>query len=255
MFTGDTDRIRTGGDDGSMMLMDEMNLVDQEIDRGFSSTSSCDQAMRDVVAGLNLPRGLSFAASPYQAAGAWRVGSTRGSILTTLAMIGDLETPWFDNSGVLRAVRVVDPATAVPDLSFDDGYPVLADTIGRTDDLLSAPNRFVVIGNGSASLNAEIVGIYDLPPSAPHSIAGRGFVIQQTMNLQLTSLAQAAAAARTIGMRSTPVEQYDLTTPPDPRHDGYQVIRWRGENWLETAWSMNCIEGGDMTHTLRRAYQ
>ena len=136
----------------------------------------------------------------------------------------------------------------------DDGYPVIADTIARTDDILAAPNRFVVVGNGSASVNSELVGVYDLPPSAPHSIANRGFVIQQTTDMQLASASQATAAARTIGMRSTPVEQYDLTTPPDPRHDSYQVIRWRDENWLETAWSMECIEGGNMSHTLRRAY-
>lgn len=254
MFTGDVELVRTGGDDGNLMLMDEMNLIDQEITQGFWSTSACDVAMRDLLVGLNLPRGIEMDPSPYLAAGAWRIGSKRGNILATLAGLGDLETPWMDNNGVFRAVQVVDPATAIPDLSFDDGYPVITDTISRSNDLLSAPNRFVVVGNGSAAVTTELVGVYDIPPSAPHSIANRGFVIQQTDDMQLTTQSQATAAARNIGLSSTPVEQYDLTTPPDPRHDGYQVIRWRGENWLETAWSMTCIEGGDMTHTLRRGY-
>ncbi len=255
MFTGDSRLLRTGGDDGALQLMDEMNLVDQEILRAFTSTSSCDTAMRQLVEGLNLPRGTDFAATPYPAVGAWAVGARRGAITDALSVIGDLETPWMDNTGVMRAVRTVDPATVVPDLSFDLGYPVIADTPLRTNDLLTAPNRFVVVGSGSASATQEIVGVYDIPPSAPHSIANRGFAIQKSHTLQLASTSQAVAAARAVGMRSTPVEQYSVTTPPDPRHDGYQVIRWQGENWLETAWSMSCVEGGDMTHTLRRAYR
>lgn len=254
MFAGATEAVRSGGNDGSMMLMDEMNLVDQEIPQGFASSASCDVAMRQAVTGLHLPQGINFEASPYQALGGWRIGARRGSILSTLAAIGDLESPWMDNTGVLTSIRTVDPAISVPDLSFDDGYPVISDSISKTTDLLDAPNRFVVIGNGTASGTAEIVGTYDLPPSAAHSAAARGFVIQKTVNLQVASVSQATAAARTLGMRSLPVEQVELATPPDPRHDGFQVIRWDGENWLEIGWSMTCIEGGDMTHTLRRAY-
>lgn len=255
MFTGHTELKRTGGDDGAMALMDEMNLVDQEITDSFSSSKSVDGALRDLVSGLNLPKGVNFAATPYPASGGWRTGSRRGQIATTLCVLGDCETPWMDNDGVMRTVRTVDPAGLVPDLSFDDGYPVYRDSISETDDLLDAPNRFVVVGNGSASSEVEIVGIYDLPPSAPHSILNRGFVIQRTTDLQVATQDQANAAARNLGLRSTPVEQVDLTTPPDPRHDSYQVIRWAGSNWLEVAWSMTCVEGGDMTHTLRKAYQ
>lgn len=254
MFGNDTESERTGGNDGFMSLLDEMNLVDQEIESSFTSTSSCDDAMRQLVDGLLLPRGTDLAASPYQAVGAWRIGSRRGQILNALATVGDLETPWMNNTGIMRAVRVVDPSTSVPDLSFDDGYPVLRDSISLTTDLLSAPNRFVVIGNGTGSIQKSIAASYDLPPSAPHSIANRGFAIQRTADLQVLSQAQAQAAARALALASAPVEQVDLATPPDPRHDGYQVVLWRGERWLEIAWSMTCVEGADMTHTLRRSY-
>lgn len=256
MFTGDVRIRRTGGDDGSLMLMDEMNLVDQELTVGYTPNDvSCDGAIRDIVTGVLLPMGVNIAASPYTAAGSWRMGSRRGAAIDALSIQGDLETPWMDNTGVMRGVRTIDPATAVPDLSFDDGYPIYAESISSTNNLLDAPNRFVVIGSGSASVPTEVVGAYEIPPSAPHSISSRGFVQQQTFNLQVTTADQAAAAARTIGMRTLPVEQVDITTPPDPRHDGYQVVRYREENWLEVAWSMQLIEGGDMTHTLRRSYQ
>lgn len=254
MFAGQTRLPRSSGTESSEVLMDEMNVVDREIQQGFAPSGACDVAMRQLVAGLLLPMGTNLAASPYPAVGGWRAGSNRGGILNTLSLQGDLETPWMDNSGVMRAVRTVDPATALADLSFDDGYPVLADSIAETDDLLEAPNRFVVIGNGSASGDSEIVGTYDIPPSASHSIASRGFVIQQTRNLQVATALQAMAAARAYGLRSTPVEQVELVTPPDPRHDGYQVIIWGGVQWLETRWSMELDSGGNMTHVLRRAY-
>jgi hypothetical protein len=49
-------------------------------------------------------------------------------------------------------------------------------------------------------------------------------------------------------------ERVELSTPPDPRHDSHNVIRWQGENWLELAWSMPLVEGGEMRHVLRKAY-
>ena len=49
-------------------------------------------------------------------------------------------------------------------------------------------------------------------------------------------------------------ETVSVTTALDPRHDSYDVIRWQGENWLETAWSMDLAEGGNMTHQLRKSY-
>ena len=45
-----------------------------------------------------------------------------------------------------------------------------------------------------------------------------------------------------------------LSTAPDPRHDGYDVIRWDGANWMELAWSMEMVDGGEMTHLLRKSY-
>ena len=44
------------------------------------------------------------------------------------------------------------------------------------------------------------------------------------------------------------------STIPDPRHDGYDVIRWQGFNWLELGWSLPMIEGSSMSHTLRKSY-
>lgn len=254
MFTGETRAVRSRGEEASESLLDEMHSVDTQISTGFAASGSCDAAMRRLTDGLLLPQGRIFEASPYPAAGGWSTGSQRGSILNTLSIQGDLETPWMDNTGIMRAIRTVSPETAVPALDFDQGYPVLAETPSATTNLLDAPNRFVVVGNGSAANAAELVGTYDVPPSAPHSIANRGFVQQDTRSAQVVTVAQANAMAKAWGTQSSIVEEVELSTPPDPRHDGYQVIRWRGLQWLEVAWQMQCEPGGDMTHVLRRSY-
>lgn len=253
MFTSDVKLRSTGGDDASLVLMDEMWLVDQEIQSGFSSTGTVDLAITELLAGLPLA-GVELEPSPYPAVGGWRIGSKRGQILNTLALLGDYETAWLANDGFLRMVRTIDPATALPTITWDDTNLVYADTVSETDNFTEAPNRFVVIGNGTASGAAELVGIYDVPPSAPHSISARGFVIQQTMDLGVKSVSQAQAAARSIGLSQTVVAQLDATTAPDPRFDSYDVVRWDGVNWLDVAWSMELREGGDMTHSLRRGF-
>lgn len=253
MFTSEVDAVSTAGDDASLVLMDEMWLVDQEIDRGFTSTKSVDQAIVALLAGLPLRR-IEIEASPYPAVGGWRVGSRRGQITGALSTLGDYETPWLDNAGTFRMIRTVDPAAALPAITWDDTNLVLADGISKTDNLIESPNRFVVVGNGTASAAAPIVGTYDVPPSAPHSIANRGFAIQQTTDLGVKTQAQATAAARALGIRQTVVEQLDATTPPDPRFDGYDIVRWRGVNWLSVSWSMTLAEGGGMSHALRRGF-
>jgi hypothetical protein len=150
-------------------------------------------------------------------------------------------------------IRTVDPDTAPAELDFDTGARVLAGGIGETSDVLNAPNRFVVVGNGGGSGEAPIVGTYDVPPNAPHSITNRGFVVPDVQNLQVASTGQAQAMARNLGLRQTIFIRAEVETTPDPRHDSYQVIAWQHTNWLELAWMLSCEEGASMRHTLRRA--
>jgi hypothetical protein len=127
-------------------------------------------------------------------------------------------------------------------------------SVVESDNLLNAPNRFLVISNSGDADAEPIVGQFDVPSSAPHSIDNRGFVILDTRDLQSASTSQAFAMARTLALTNTIVEQREIATPPDPRHDSYDVVHWDGENWLEVAWSMTLIEGGSMSHVLQKLY-
>ena len=253
-FTDETDAVSTGGNRGALTLLDEMFLVDQQISAGFGPTGSVQDAVLTLLAGLPLPNVL-VDASPHSALGAWSPGTTRGQILGAYSTQGDYMTPWLDNTGAFRMIRTVDPDTAVPSIDFDRGRRVIADSISETSDLLTAPNRFIVTSNSGDAFAAPVFGVYDVPPSAPYSIAQRGFVIPQTATMQVASAGQATAAARNLGIRQSVFRRTQLATSPDPRHDSYDVVRWQGVNWLELGWSMTLQEGAPMTHVLRRSFQ
>ncbi len=254
MFTDQTDLINTGGTQSDTALVDEMFIIDQQISTAFSSNSGAAAAIIDLVTGLPLP-GTDVEPSPFPAVGAWAPGNTRGQILEALATQGDYMSPWMDNSGFFRMIRTVDPDTATPTLDFDRGHRVIQDSITETSDLLRAPNKFIVTSNSGAATDAAIVGTYEVPPSAPYSIAARGFAIPQVTNLQAGNQAQADAMARNQAIRQNVFRRTSLSTAPDPRHDSYDVVRWQGANWLELAWTLTLEEGAPMTHTLRRSFQ
>lgn len=253
MFTDDSRVEYTSGELGAMALSDEMFLVDQEIESGISGIDQPVQAVvLDAMSGL--PVTVEMEASPFMSAEAWGVGTGRGQVLEALSVSGDWFSPWFGNDTHMHFIRTFDPATRVPDFNLDAGFRVVREGIVKTSDLLTAPNRFVVISNVSQT-DVPIVGTADVPINAPHSIPNRGFVITKTVQLQLQSQSQATSVARGLANRQTIFERVNLTTPPDPRHDSYNVIKWQGDLWLELAWSMSLIEGGGMNHVLRKSYR
>lgn len=253
MFTDSSLTVATAGDLANVVLNDEMFLVDQQISRGINGVRL---GIIDTIAEVlkDLPINWNAEHSFFQGSQAWTLGSGRGQILQDLCLAGDLFSPWFDNLGVLQFIRSFDPADSPADFDFDTGHSVLRAGIVETSDILTAPNRFIVVSNAGDNTVSSIVGIADVPVNAPNSFANRGFYIVKTEDLQLLTAPQAQAVATNLALRSTVFERVTLTTAPDPRHDSYDVVQWQGEKWLELAWSMNLNEGGTMSHTLRKAY-
>lgn len=254
MFIDDLESMSTGGNQASVQMVDEMFIVDQPLENSFGNNFTLEgvrACILRLLAGLPVDIG-DIAQSPFSVALSALAGNRRGSVLDTLAQQGDYETPWMDNLGQLRMIRTVDAAFATADFDYDTRHQIYRDSISRSTDILNAPNRFIVISTNAA--NASITGVYDVPPTAPHSISNRGFVLPQVVDAQALSSSQAIAMARNIGIRFTATETVNFTTPPDPRHDSYDVVFFDGDQWLETAWTMSLTEGGDMNHTIVRAY-
>lgn len=255
MFTSDLQQVTSVGNLASVQLVDEMFRIDQPISSPFTSNDeSIPNAVLRLIDELDVQVEIDPAVDASTQVSS-PIGSTRGSILTTLSTQGGYFTPWMDNTGKFRMILAIDPETVVPDLDLDTEQRVFRDSITRDTDVLTAPNRFIVIGNGNTVNTAEVVGIYDVPSNAPHSIQNRGFVIPSVTDMQVSSVPAANAAARAIGVRSNITERINFSTPPDPRHDSYNVLIFEDEHWLELGWSMPLVEGGRMTHSCVRVYR
>lgn len=184
----------------------------------------------------------------------WPIGAAGTKVLSELATAGGYLKPWFDYTDTLRVVRAINPADEVPSINWDTNKIVISDSVTETNETVSAPNRFIVISNDTGTSKKSYTGVYDIPASAPHSIAQRGRIVPKIIDAQVRSEFQAASYARTIGIQETIAERIDVSTLPDPRHDGFTVVQYLGERWLEIGWSLSLSPGGVMQHTLRRTY-
>lgn len=276
-FTQQSEQVFTSGNLSNIVLNDEMAIVNQQI------TSSIDAASLALTASPGAPQDIGSSAigianrgsaisrvvaillaefdiqaevepSPFVVNQAWGPGTTRGQIIENLALAGDYFSPWLDNNGIMQFIRAFNPAKAIPDFDWDAGKQVMRSSLVRESDVLTAPNRYVVISNSSATPNKAVFGSADVPNNAPNSFENRGFYIPQVIDTQALTTPQCQAIAENLVQRSSIYETFSVDTAPDPRHDGYNVIKWQGAVWLETAWSMTLSEGQPMNHKLRRAY-
>ena len=268
MFVDQTRLRTTTGLESNVTLVDEMFIIDQALTTGFAPhvvvdlgleyvylTEPIHTTIERLLTRFPLVTQTNVEPSPFVSVGSWSAGTSGAKVLEDLALTGVYLSPWFDHDGTLQLRRFVDPASAIPDLDLDDSRRVFRDSIAETDDLLDAPNRIVVVSNGAlGTTETPIIGTFDVPASAPHSIQNRGFIISDIRDMQVNTTEQATAVARNLGERQLVVERVELSTPPDPRHDSYDIIRWNGENWLEIGWTMQLREGGDMRHVMRRVY-
>lgn len=254
MFADDTDSLSSGGSRGAFTLLDEGFAIDQQLDASYSSTATVDIAVVNLVKQVSF---IHFDIEPtnFVATGAFTAGQTRGQALDAYNTQGDYFPYWMANDGFFRMIRTKDPALEVPDFDYDGNPRIIRGSISHVSDLLRAPNRFIVVGNSQEAAAVPLVGTYDVPPSAPHSVVNRGFVIPDVQNLQLTSQSQATAMAQNLGIRQTIFERLTFNTAFDPRHDGYNIIRYGGSNWLELRWSATLVPGAFMQHTVRKSYR
>jgi len=256
MFTDAQLAKYTSGKLGSYALLDEMFIIDQQVTIGISGGGRpVPTLIRDVLRDVSIPIPYTLETSPYVSVESWGIGTGRGQVLESLALSGDYFGPWFGNDRLLHFIRSFDPAQRVPDFDFDNSSNVSRDDIIEAGDLLTAPNRFIVVSNTAQDPTQPVVGVADVPVTAPHSAANRGFVIPIVINLQVADAPQASAVARNLAIRQDVFERVTLATAPDPRHDSYNVVRWQSQLWLELGWTMTLVEGGAMVHTLRRVYR
>ena len=248
--------VMTAGDQSVASFYDEMFIIDQQIPTAFGVQVTNGELVQGMLQRFlpQFPIDFTVEFSDFNSLGAWGAGTRGGFILDQLALDGDYLNPWFDNTAVLRFKRNFNPADELPTFDFDDNVNVLRANIISANNLIDLPNRYVVIGNGSDAFAGPVVGGADVPSSAPHSLANRGFLVTDVSSRQVRSNAQATAVAQALVLRQALIEETTLDTLPDPRHDGYDVVLWQEAKWLEVAWTLSFDVNTPMTHTIRRVY-
>lgn len=256
MYTNANRQKFSSGKMSTLTLNDEMFRVDQPILSGIDGVGK--PAVTVIETALKLIPGIDVTIEGTSGGtivnSSFALGSFLGQALNTLAIAGGYFSPWFGNDKKLHFIEVFDPADQIPDFDWDTSNVVMQGSIVETDNLLTAPNRFIVVSNNATDASAAVVGTYDVPNSAPNSIANRGFIIASISDFQAQDQGAAQIVARNIGIRQTVFETVTMHTAPDPRHDSYNVIKWNNALWLELAWTMQLVEGGTMGHTLRKSY-
>jgi hypothetical protein len=186
----------------------------------------------------------------------WSPEKTRIQIINDLAAVGSWYSLYFDNIGKARIKLVPDLNTVDPDITYDFGPSSIVDrdSVVETDDLLDAPNRYLVT-NSSLS-DGPVWGFWDIPDSAPHSFQNRGRRKTKTIDMQgVESMAEAAAAAKAAGQADWSTYRWiNFTSAPHPVHDVFMVIEFDGDKYREQSWNLPLREGAKMKHELRRVW-
>lgn len=185
----------------------------------------------------------------------WKPDEKRLRVINDLCRMGGYYSLYFDNTGRARARQVPTLDATDPSFTYDVGGTVFQDTIVETDDLLNAPNVYLVTNSGFTE--APAWGEWRVPSSAPNSIANRGFAVVSSHDVQgVESRAAARKAAKAIGQADYSTYRWvTLTAAVDPRHDTFDVIGWKGDKYRAQQWSHTLdAEDQAMRHEWRRVW-
>ena len=258
LWGDDSSSVRTYGQPRDASLTDQCTILDQDLIRnvGLPVGTVVSDAITAFLTTLAITD-YTVEASAVQTTApiGWAAGRDRGmTVLESLHLLAGFLPPYFGNAGSYVARSAPNLSIAPPDFAYGYGTVMLRDSIVESSDILSAPNIYIVI-DGSATDDA-LVGTFEVPASAPHSFANRGFYVPRTLDVQGLQNQQAAdnAAAAAYVKDSSTYSWLSFDTPPDPRHDTFNVVAVDGVNYRQQSWRLRCSHGAAMNHDLRGAY-
>jgi hypothetical protein len=238
-------------------LLDQLALLDEE-SRGVTfaapGDSVYDLLVQQVEAGGIVEHDIEATDATVSEWMVWKAEATRLEIINDLAALAGFYSLYFDNMGVAVLRAVPSMSSVEPTLVYEAGRNVVAGSVQESDDLLAAPNVYLVLNSGMSS--GPIWGEWKVPASAPHSEANRGRALVRKYDVQgVTSNGQAARMAKAFGQADYATYRWvNFSTAIDPRHDTFDVIGWKGEKYREQQWTLPLVAGGTMSHELRRVW-
>lgn len=249
------------GTDRAATLVDQCVILDEELEQsvGYPVGTSLSTILTEQAAAVGIvSTSIEGTAKTNQQPVGWPAGGAkRLQIFSEVCAMAGFFPSYFDNDGALVCRSAPDgepPADFTYGIGSGATGRVINGTVEESDDLLDAPNRYIVRDTGAT--NGSVVGVYDVVDSAPHSAAHRGRVVATTTDLQgLTDQAAANEAARARAAQDSSTYRWlSFTATPDPRHDTFDYVSFDGTIYREQAWTLTLAPGGDHKHELRRQY-
>jgi hypothetical protein len=262
MWGDDSIARRSWGDEHHQELVDYSYVLNQQTLQALGWETGANLAM--VLMFLALRVGFRMEdIAPFRTAlmvtnlaepRAWQPNATWYQIMSDLTVMVGYAPPWFDRSGRLHLDEPPNPLLDPPTIpAYEAGTRVIANSIVPSNSLLSAANDFAVFDSGGLGL----LGRYQIPASAPHSIVNRaGFRVGLAESVQgMADQAQADRSARNLALtKGVAFEWLTFSSTLDPRHDTWDVVTAFGRNWLETSQDMELRSGGTHKHVMKRPF-
>ena len=246
---------------GTYVDVMETTLVDQDfvLTQGTRSTfnvpvnGSVVTAVEDILSQVRITTSMIPTTSMAQIGDAltWPAGTSRLKILQDLCVFGGWLPPFFDNDGTLHIQYPPRMDADPPDhIYWSDDSRVLRASITESDNLLDAPNVYIVTGSGPS--NGPVYAATQVAADLPFSVENRRFeIVSITKPQGITTSAQAEQMANTLAASAKAgFKNIDFQGFADPRHDLFQTVQWDGAMYRETGWSLTLKPGGLHTHKL-----
>jgi hypothetical protein len=184
----------------------------------------------------------------------WPIGTRLVQVIRDLCRLAVFYPPWFNNAGrgQLRAqTELTEEGAHVYDLDTPAGV-VVRDTIHENEQLLDAPNVYVVVSNGPTQ--SEIVARAFVDPRLPYSIENIKYARPKVIRLQgLRDSDHAQQIADSFAsMDSNQFYVAEFDTAPNPRHDTFESVRYDGLLFRELRNSLELRAGGRHSHFCTR---
>ena len=244
-------------------LADQLVMLDQPVHRevSFRPGTIIAEAIERLLRDWGMVRRYSIEVSAARVSGTefvtWAAGTSLLEILGDLCEMAGYYSVYFDNTGIAQVIKAPELASLPAVLRYGEApreQRAVAGSIVVSDDLIDAPNRYIVVNNSLT--DSPVSGYWDVPSSAPNSYANIGRIIAVVHDSQgVSTNADAAAAAKARGQSDASTYSWvSFDAVPDPRHDTFDIVSWNGINHREQSWSLPLQVGDVMKHELRRVY-
>lgn len=238
-------------------LLDQLATLDQG-SRGINfyhvGHSIYDALIQQMEAGGVMDYEIDHTDAQVVSPTVWRPNAKRLTVINDLCKMGGYYSLFFDNNGAGQLRQVPAMESVEPTLEYAAGLNVVLGSIVESDDLLEAPNTYVVVN--SAFTDRPIWGEWLVPADAPHSVQKRRFHVVKELDIQgIESSAAARKAAKAHGQADYATYRWvNFDSATNPLHDTFTIVSWLGDKYREQAWDITCRPGADMSHELRRVW-